>query len=156
VSGLSLRPAEASDARTLWRWAGDPASAAGAAAPAGVPWEAHAEWLAERLADAGTLLFVAEVGRCPVGTVRFESTDAWRTARVSLGLAAQARGRGLGGHLVAAGLRALWAAHPAATVVADVPAGDEPSLRVFRKLGWLEEPAGKGATRFVGRPREAA
>ena len=88
------------------------------------------------------LILVAEsVAGCPCGVLRLETHDQWTTARLSYGLAPEARGQGLGRMLVVAGLDALRALHPITRVHAEVSTGNAPSLKIFRQLGWSESHA---------------
>lgn len=138
-SGLRLRPALVTDAYGLWIWANDPATRAASFGRSRIEWPGHLEWLTAQLADPAVLILVAEsTAGCPCGVVRLETHDQWTTARLSYGLAPEARGQGLGRTLVVAGLDALRALHPVTQVHAAVSTGNAPSLRILRQLGWSE------------------
>ncbi len=138
-SRLRLRPALVAHAYALWIWANDPATRAASFGRPRIEWSGHLEWLTAQLADPAVLILVAEsTSGCPCGVVRLETHDQWTTARLSYGLAPEARGQGLGRTLVVAGLDALRALHPVTQVHAAVSTSNAPSLRILRQLGWSE------------------
>ncbi|MDZ4863707.1 MAG: bifunctional UDP-2,4-diacetamido-2,4,6-trideoxy-beta-L-altropyranose hydrolase/GNAT family N-acetyltransferase [Gemmatimonadota bacterium] len=146
-SGLRLRPGLAADAYPLWLWANDTVTRAASFGRPPIEWQKHREWLGAQLADPAVLLLLAEAtDHCPIGVLRLQTSDHWVTARLSYGLALEARGRGLGHALVTAGLDALRAFHPLARVEAEVATGNAPSLKIFRRLGWSEQ---RSADRIV-------
>ncbi|HTO74083.1 MAG TPA: GNAT family N-acetyltransferase [Gemmatimonadales bacterium] len=135
----AIRPARADDAYELWLWANDADTRKASHGRAEIPFDQHLAWLTRRLDDAGTLLLVAEEeGRRPMGTVRFESTDGWRTARISYVVAPDCRGMGRSRPLVAEGLARLDRIHPGTRVWAEVMAENVASLKAFRGLNWIE------------------
>ena len=111
---VQLRPASLTglDVYLLWVWRTDPLTRRMSSHTADIPFAAHARWFAAVLADAQRQMWIAEVDRVPVGTVR---VDARREGHdLSWTVAPEARGRGYGAamvHAVAAGvpgpLRAL-------------------------------------------------
>jgi RimJ/RimL family protein N-acetyltransferase len=137
----TLRPATREDAPALWLWANDPVTRHASGDRAEIPWAAHLSWLADRLDRSDAELFMLEesVDHHPVGTIRFETTDDWSSARVSYDVAPASRGRGLGGELLRRGTAAIRQLHPGVTLVALVAADNEPSRHLFEKLGWAAE-----------------
>ena len=134
---FTLRDATAADAHTLWIWANDPDMRRAAGRTREIAWTEHVQWLRGQLAGDRGLIFIAETAASePVGVIRFDTGDGWRTARLSYEVAPERRGRGIGGELVSAGVRALRERHPASTLVADVRADNAASLRIFDSAGW--------------------
>jgi RimJ/RimL family protein N-acetyltransferase len=113
-------------------------------------------WLARVLGDPAhaVLVGLAAHGR-PVGSIRFDTPDGWRTARLSYVVAPEARGEGLSRPLVRAGVAWLRSARPGTAVRARVMESNERSLRVFRRLGWREETVEGGGAEFWSREAEA-
>jgi RimJ/RimL family protein N-acetyltransferase len=143
---ISLRPADSADAYALWLWANDAETRGASFGRPPIPWADHVRWLRALLADPQARLFVArDAEDCPVGSVRFDSEDGWRTARLSYVVAPEARGRGHGRPLVERGVAALRAEHPDVRVRAEVVPGNARSVAVFRALGWTEREPGDGA-----------
>jgi UDP-2,4-diacetamido-2,4,6-trideoxy-beta-L-altropyranose hydrolase len=145
---IRVRAAVPSDAYALWLWANDPETRGASFTGAEIPWADHVRWLADRLTDGSSVVLVGEDESRPVGLVRFESKDGWRTARLSYVVAPEARGEGWGSRLVQRGLTHLKRIYPEVAVWAEVKPANERSLRVFRGLGWTEERAAGDATTF--------
>ncbi len=95
-----LRSARYGDARQLYDWAIDPAVAKSRLRPAEITWEGHLRWLATSLSDADSRLFIAEDAQGPTGTVRV--TRQADVATVSITVAPERRGQGMGRRLLAA------------------------------------------------------
>ncbi len=151
---LRLRKAELADAHVLWVWANDAAARAASGNRPVIPWPEHLAWLESRLRTDTALVLVAETGDLrPVGTIRFETDDGWRHARLSYTIAPERRGRGHGRALLDQGVAALRRAHPEAVVEALVRPDNEPSLHLFRTLGWSLHETGDGPVRFTAASR---
>lgn len=93
---LPLRPATLADGAVLLRWRNDPTAYRFFFHARPVSPTEHADWLRARLLDPRTRLFVLldPKGR-PLGQIRLE-LGRRGSAEVSLSLAPEARGRGLG------------------------------------------------------------
>lgn len=135
---LRLRPAGASDARLLWTWANDPSVRAVSWSQAPIPWDGHVAWLDRRLADPDTTLWIAEAGGAPVGTVRCDRKGA--TAVVSVTVAPEARGQGLGPLLVWLAARRYFEQTDVDAIDAYIKPDNVASVRAFGKAGY--RPAG--------------
>jgi len=154
---LQFRLANPGDAYALWIWANDPATRAASGDRPLIPWSTHVRWLRGRLGSPDALILIAEDEHCrPVGTVRFETDDRWLHARLSYGLAPEARGFGLGLPLLAGALGELDRRTVDTAVTALVRPGNPASQRLFEKLRWSAEPAEGGAQAFVRHPRVSA
>ncbi len=141
----TLRPATQHDAHALWRWANDPVTRHASGHRAEIPWAAHLKWLSERLDSESAVIFVLDRGLDdPVGTIRFETSDRWTSARLSYGVAPEARGHGFGGELLRRGSAAIRQLHPGLTLFALVAADNAPSRHLFDRLGWASEPTADG------------
>ncbi|HVR30115.1 MAG TPA: UDP-2,4-diacetamido-2,4,6-trideoxy-beta-L-altropyranose hydrolase [Thermoanaerobaculia bacterium] len=133
---LVVRRAAERDARPLWRWANDTESRRASFEPEPIPWRTHLRWLEARLADPRCTLLVAEgEGAEPVGTVRFEPADG--RAVISVNVAPEVRGRGLGPALICAGLAALAdTPQPPEAVDAYIRPDNPRSLAAFAQAGF--------------------
>ena len=139
MNQLQLRPVTVHDAYALWIWANDAETRAASHGRPPIAWADHFAWVQSKSASDQSLFLIAESDNAqPVGTIRFDTTDNWATARLSYGLAPEARGQGLSRPLVAAGVKHLRTRFPSCVPDAEVIAGNERSLRVFRALGWSE------------------
>jgi RimJ/RimL family protein N-acetyltransferase len=147
---ITLRPATGDDAYALWVWANDAETRKRSGDRQPIAWADHVAWLQSRLPADGALVFVAVDGDGqPVGSIRFETTDAWRRARLSYVVAPEARGAGYGRTLLQEGLLALARVRPATAIDAEVWPGNSRSLHLFRSLGWPETETDRGTALFT-------
>jgi CMP-N-acetylneuraminic acid synthetase/ribosomal protein S18 acetylase RimI-like enzyme len=130
-----LRAAAAGDRLALWRWRNDPGTRRASFDSREIPLDEHTRWLAQSLAlRERRLWIVVGEGGADAGVVRLDVEG--RSATVSIALAPEARGRGLG----TAALRALAAeafgSLGLATLRARVKRDNRASLAVFRRAGY--------------------
>ncbi|HEX7117799.1 MAG TPA: GNAT family N-acetyltransferase [Longimicrobiales bacterium] len=137
---IAVRKARAEDAYALWLWANDADTRAASFGRPPIAWEDHVRWLGERLRRSDHLILVAEseTGQ-PLGTVRFDTGDDWRIARLSYALAPEARGRGRARPMLSAGLDELYRCRPGVVVHADVLRDNHRSMRLFTGFAWYCE-----------------
>lgn len=150
VPELLLRQAEATDARRLREWRNDPATRAASRNTAPVDAGAHEAWFASVIANPDRHLLVADEDRTPVGSLRFDRR-AELCYEISVVVAPEARGRGLGTALIRAGLGWLREHAPGAVVVAEVRPENRPSVAAFSRAGFRGDggPASEGLQRLV-------
>lgn len=137
---VSLRPATAEDAALLLAWANDPGTRAASRRHDPIVAADHHRWLERRLASPDdTRIWIGEADGLPIGVVRFErrAHDAFE---VSIAVAPKARGRGLAGPLLQAGVSAAREAFGAVTVLADILPGNDASVRLFTAAGFSPIP----------------
>ena len=133
---LQLRPATVDDARLLHGWRNHPAVRAVSATQAPIAFEAHQRWLHAVLMNPARWLFVAHVGRLPVGSIRFDRLDDGG-CEVSLYTDPDLQGLGLGQRLLAAGEQALLERHPGGFIAkAQVLPGNAASQHLFQTAGY--------------------
>jgi UDP-2,4-diacetamido-2,4,6-trideoxy-beta-L-altropyranose hydrolase len=136
---LKARRAVPGDEALLLEWANDPVTRANAFAPERIAAETHAAWFRARLGQPDNcLIYIIETdARVPVGQARFDRKDGeWE---IDYSLAPQFRGRGLGGPLLAAAMRALSSELADGVLVGRVKSGNAPSQRVFEALGFQRQ-----------------
>jgi RimJ/RimL family protein N-acetyltransferase len=145
---VELRPATDADADLLLDWANDPVTRAAGFHPALIDRGTHIGWLAARLASPKTRIWIGmrrgrdgePAGQVdPVGQVRLE-VDERGVAEVGIAVAPRARGQGVGGSLLDAGLAAARAdsAFGARRFLARVRPDNAASVRLFRAAGFAE------------------
>ena len=134
----SLRPATAADSARLREWRNDPETIAASLSGRGVEAEEHHAWLTRVLDDPGERLFIVESEGEPVGQVRLERLDG-ETLELHIGLAAEARGRGLGREALEVACQEAGGE----TVTARVLRDNERSLRAFAAAGFHERSRGE-------------
>lgn len=140
---VALRPATVDDAARLLAWRNDPETRARSLDGEVVAPAAHEAWLARALASPTRAVLVAEEGGAPVGTVRLDD-GAHGALEVSLTVAPEARGRGLGAALLRAAedaARARGGVRLTATIKHDNAA----SILAFKRAGYyaFAEAAGR-------------
>lgn len=139
---LQVRPATMDDAALLHAWRNHPATRAVSADSREITFEAHCAWLNQTLADPQRHLLLGEIGKRPVGSIRFDRQPTAQ-AEVSLYLDPHLHGLGLGPHLLRAGQDWLRANAPdGATLrlLARVLPGNLASARLFETAGYAGGP----------------
>ena len=134
---VTVRPAVTRDGDLLLAWANDPATRAQSFQPDLIDAATHERWLANRVASASSRLLIGLEGSTPIGQVRFDrSPDG--AVEVGISVAAQARNRGLGSGLLAAGLAAarLDGSLGVRTFVARIRLDNDVSAALFRGAGF--------------------
>jgi RimJ/RimL family protein N-acetyltransferase len=149
--GIDVRPATVDDAATLLRWRNDPDTQTASRAAGEVSFDTHMRWIQATLAREDRLLLIGSDDDGDVGTVRWDrrGDSEWE---VSITIAPERRGTGMGRRLLAAGERELASrvGRPLHCLAA-VRETNEASRRLFQRSGYLlEAPAdGDGFQRFL-------
>jgi RimJ/RimL family protein N-acetyltransferase len=139
---LRIRPADGRDLYCLWLWANDPETRRASFGRGTISWSDHVAWF-ERQRQGEAPIFIAETAQGqPIGSVRFDTDDGWRTTRLSYVVGPEARRQGWSCPLVTHGVQQFRLLRPGATITARVMADNVGSLRVFRGLGWTESVEG--------------
>lgn len=144
---LRLRRTNAADADLLFAWANDPDTRAASLRTAAIPRKTHLAWLARRLAEPGTGLWIGEEAGAPVGQVRCD-TERPGEGIVSIAVAPEVRGRGIGSWLLAAGVAAARSELGIGRLVAFIRPENAASVALFRGAGF----ASAGQTERDGVP----
>ena len=132
-----LRPALARDRARILAWNSDPDVRARSLDPRPIDPEAHAAWLASRLADPLASLSIALRDGQPIGLVRIERRAAGAPGRISVVIDPTARGHGLGRAVIVAACRA-----DGGTIVAEILDDNRASRACFESAGFrLATPA---------------
>jgi RimJ/RimL family protein N-acetyltransferase len=136
AAGLTLRPASAADEALLLAWANDPVTRAASRIHDQISAADHHAWLERRLdAPDEARIWIGEVMSAPIGVVRFERRAA-DAVEVSITVAPDARGRGLAGQLLQAGVTKAREAFGPVTILAEILAGNDASVRLFSGAGF--------------------
>jgi RimJ/RimL family protein N-acetyltransferase len=143
ASTLRVRPATGRDLYCLWLWANDPETRRASFGRETIPWSDHVAWFERQRCDEAPILIAETTERQPIGSVRFDTSDGWRTSRLSYVVAPEARQQGWSRPLVTQGVQHFRLLRPKVTITARVMAGNVGSLQVFRGLGWNESVEGR-------------
>lgn len=134
---LALRPAGPEDENRLLNWRNDPSTREASFTQGEVAADEHRAWLARKLRDPGCALLIIEEDGRPLGQVRLDRLTA-DLADISIGLAPEARGRGLGRSALVLTAAEAPRLLGVATLRALVKHDNEQSLRAFRAAGFVE------------------
>lgn len=127
---ISLRPARLDDCERVWTWNFAPDVRALSKSHATVTLAEHARWYGRRIASASPMWIVEEAGQ-PVGVIRLDRTAGHD--RVSIALASDARGRGIGKLAIEMACR-----RATNVVVAEILAANTASRKCFEACGFVE------------------
>lgn len=146
---VRLRAATLNDAAPLHAWANDPLTRRMSFSTEPIPWATHLPWLTGRLANPECRLAIGEdeAGEA-LGQVRLDR--AGTTATLSVGLAPEARGRGLAARLVRLAAVECLDGGWCRLVEARVRPENAASLATFRRAGFTDRglSAGSGSVLF--------
>lgn len=135
-SEVELRTARPDDAGRLFEWANDPATRTASFDREPIPWPVHVAWLTALLRDEDRRLWIAEEGGVPVGQVRVDRTPDG-IGVVSIGLAPEVRGRGVGSTVIRKGLAAAVRELGIRRARAIMLAANLPSRHLFESVGFV-------------------
>ena len=133
VSESVLRPATIEDAESLLEWANYPDSLSNkAATTVAIDRRTHYDWLEARLVDESCRLCIIESGGTPVGQVRLELKSGGYHVDIFIVPAYRRAG------VARSALQKAISVANLRPVIAIVRAGNEPSISLFRSLGFVE------------------
>jgi UDP-2,4-diacetamido-2,4,6-trideoxy-beta-L-altropyranose hydrolase len=131
---VRLRPATLGDASLLLDWRNDPVAVRFSVTRRTVEPGEHLVWLAARLADPGTRLWIAEEDGVPAGQVRVDLEGG--TGTVSIAVAPDRRGRGVGSAILRAMLIEMERDVEARRLRAVAHDENRTSIRAFERIGF--------------------
>jgi RimJ/RimL family protein N-acetyltransferase len=137
---IRLRPARRRDAGSILDWRNDAETRKLSGDTGEISVERHQAWFSQMLVDPGCWFSVAEDGSGqPFGVVRFNlDPDDPSTAEVSINLAPEYRGRGLGGRCLQSAIQQYRGENRAVRQIrARVHKDNLPSQRMFESAGFV-------------------
>ncbi len=135
------RTASWADAESLLAWANDPAARACSFDARPIARDSHFAWFAQRLADPDTRILIGAAGGVDAGVVRLQRVGG--EATVSIAVAPELRGRGVGRGLLDAAAGWAGANRFAGRLIAWIKPDNGASLALFRGCGFAEAGAGE-------------
>jgi L-amino acid N-acyltransferase YncA len=138
---VALRRAVPADGVRIWKWNDDPEVRSRSLDPTPIPLHTHHQWYAARLADPRTRIWVIEADGTDAGVIRIErpSSDVAdlragvrAPGRVSIALAATARGLGIGRLAITSAC-----IQDGGPLVAEILPGNLSSVACFRAAGFV-------------------
>jgi UDP-2,4-diacetamido-2,4,6-trideoxy-beta-L-altropyranose hydrolase len=154
ASQLNLRAAREDDCFLIWEWANDPETRQVSFSSEPIAWETHQEWYARTVRAPNSFFYIgSNASGDPVGQIRFQ-LDGQR-ATVSVSLAKEARGKGLGAALIVCGVTQFLHDSDAEIVDAYVKPDNNKSVKTFTTADFVDagiaEVHGQAAQHFVFR-----
>jgi len=138
---VSLRRATGADCAQIWAWNDDPEVRSRSLDPSPIPFDSHQRWYEARLSDPRTRMWVIEADGRDVGVIRVERPAQSGTdlragvrgpGRVSIALAAGARGLGIGRLAIASAC-----IQDGGPLVAEILPSNVSSVACFRAAGFV-------------------
>jgi len=145
---LILRSAAAEDEQRLLAWRNEAATRAASFTSGEISPQDHQQWFRRKLADPGCRLLIVEESGRPVGQVRLDRVDEG-VAEISIGLAPESRGRGLGREALRLAVTHAANELGARQLVARVKPSNRPSLGVFQAAGYRVARADREVVEFL-------
>ena len=133
-----VRPVTEADALVLQAWRNDPETLRWVRHQEPVSWDSHVRWLRAALCDDRRLYRVVAYEETPIASVRYDRLDGGNhTVEVSIVVAAEFRGRGVGSVALELGERDLRSTWPdVGNIMAVVHADNVASRRLFENDGY--------------------
>ena len=131
---VALRPAAAGDAEALWRWRNDPVTRGASYDEREVPLDVHTRWFEEALGRPDRRIWIVEADGAAAGMVRLDLAEG--EATVSINLAPEWRGRGVGPEALSLLAREAFEGLRLARITALVKAGNPASRAAFERAGF--------------------
>ncbi|MBJ7596043.1 MAG: GNAT family N-acetyltransferase [Candidatus Dormibacteraeota bacterium] len=131
---VTLRPVRPDDVALLFQWRNDHDAVRFSVSGRAVTLDEHEAWLARRLRDPATRLWIAEEDGVAVGQVRLDVDDD--TGTVSIAVAAGQRGRGVGSAILQAMQAGVLSTGAVTRLRALVHPDNSVSLRAFTRAGF--------------------
>lgn len=144
--GVTLRRVPAGAGEAVLR--GDFGAVVGGSALTAAPGWPHEDSVHALTGGAGVTWLVEQDGRVVGEAGTKAAPDPSGAVEIGYGLAGASRGRGVGSRAVAALVDALLAQPDVRAVVAEVEAGNEPSHRLLRRLGFAAVGTAGGHVRY--------
>ncbi|MEO5338929.1 MAG: UDP-2,4-diacetamido-2,4,6-trideoxy-beta-L-altropyranose hydrolase [Magnetococcus sp. MYC-9] len=137
---LGLRPVTLADARQIWEWQRHPDTRRWARNPAVPEYEAHCQWLVERLQDGHDLLHMITHDQQPAGVLRLcrLPEEVGQRHEISIYLAPDRYRLGIASGALQLGRMLL----PDAELLAEVLEGNTASRALFESLGYVQQQPG--------------
>jgi UDP-2,4-diacetamido-2,4,6-trideoxy-beta-L-altropyranose hydrolase len=140
--GVRVRAATNDDAELLHRWRNSDAVRSVSFTNEPIPFSDHCHWLRNALENPLQVILIGLAEDVPVGSVRYALSD--RGADISIMVAPEMQGRGIGGELLETGEAYLRALHPERLLLrALIKPNNAASLQLFTRAGFkraVDEP----------------
>lgn len=132
-----FRRADARDRERIFLWANDVRVRAMSFSTEPIAWQTHAAWFDVKIHDPECLFYIIEKEGEAIGQVRFEQDrSAEGLAVISVSLAEQFRGVGLGSRAISSASELAFRTAGFAVIHAHIKPDNTASLRAFARAGY--------------------
>lgn len=136
---FTLRSATADDCEIVFQWANDPLTRTASFSQGSISWQEHCRWFAARLADHDHIFYIALTPQgTPMAQARF-TLNTNNEALISVSLAHEFRGAGLGSRLIKMACKKLSAERPVTRIRALIKQGNTSSQHTFAQAGFRKQ-----------------
>ena len=133
---ISLRRATASDLMTYFQWTNDAVVRSNSFNSKPIALSAHENWFLNKISSGDSFLFVALLGKQPVGQIRFDSIPNM-SFEIGFSIDENFRGLGLGSEIIRVGTNELIRLNPSVIqVIGKVKKENVGSMQSFVKAGY--------------------
>lgn len=136
---MKLRRFSDQDIYDLWVWRNDEATRQNSRETALLDLATHQQWCARSLVNRARTILIAEAGDDKLGMIRFDRLNDTPCFLVSLIVAAERRGSGIGRKILTAGCATLLAQSGKARIEAEIRNANVASRRIFEACGFDQD-----------------
>lgn len=136
---VTLRQATVADSALMFAWQSAPGIRRYARNPAAPQRQEHEHWLRAKLDDPDCIFNIVQCGEQPVGVLRFDKTPSGDGYEISILIAADRHGLGIGGCALELGKRLL----PGERITAAIHPDNRTSIRMFERAGYRSSGTGE-------------
>ena len=137
VTAISLRPATAADAKSIFEWRNDPVIVRLGSSQREVTWTEHEEWFSQSITSGKRRIFIVQNEGVPIGQVRFDLLESSECV-ISAYLLTEFTGRGWGVEAMRSGCEMIFEIWPIQSVSACVRAENKAVQSALAKVGFEE------------------
>ena len=136
---MKIRLAERHDCKDLWKWRNEPRTIANSYSKSSVSYPQHLRWFTNIIKDPKSTIFIgySTKAKVKVGMIRFDKKDH-NVTEVSINMAAQFRGKGLGADLLGKAVAKISSSKVNHRLKARVIVTNNNSKKFFKKCGFFE------------------
>lgn len=135
LNKLLIRTASPDDVRRLFEWRNHPSIRSVSTNSDPIDWDAHESWFLQVMQDPNRIIYIAELQQQAVGVIRYDLDED--TAEVSIYLAPEQKGKGLGTQLLLGAENQLLRERPGVRCLrAKVLESNKHSHKLFKRCGY--------------------
>lgn len=143
MTDIVLNTITKNDRRDIWLWRNHPEARKSFFNTEVVSWQEHKKWVASKIKDSHTKIYIARLDKERIGVIRFEIGNI--CVKVSVNLNPDFFGRGLGSRVIRAGTEKFFEeTEIKKPIIAEIKRDNIASQNAFTKAGYEIRQEGKG------------